>query len=48
MIFNVVLYPVLLTAFGVMVRGDGLYSQSTGGCLSPKVASASLMVSKYQ
>ncbi len=31
MIFNVILYPVLLTAFGVVVRGDGLYSQSTGG-----------------
>ena len=31
MIFNVILYPVLLTAFGVLVRGDGLYSQSTGG-----------------
>ena len=31
MILNLILYPVLLTAFGVLVRGDGLYSQSTGG-----------------
>ena len=31
MILNLIFYPVLLTAFGVLVRGDGLYSQSTGG-----------------
>src|ERR1700731_2423597 len=31
MILNLILYPILLTAFGVLVRGDGLYSQSTGG-----------------
>jgi hypothetical protein len=31
MILNLVLYPVLLTVFAVLVRGDGMYSQSTGG-----------------
>jgi ferredoxin len=31
MILNLILYPALLTAFGVMARGDGLFSQSTGG-----------------
>jgi ferredoxin len=31
MILNVILYPALLTGFGVLARGDGLFSQSTGG-----------------
>ncbi len=31
MIFNLILYPVLLTAFSVEVLGDRLFSQHTGG-----------------
>ena len=31
MIFNLILYPALLTAFAVAVLGDRLFSQSTGG-----------------
>jgi hypothetical protein len=31
MILNLILYPVLLTAFSVEVIGDGLFSQHTGG-----------------
>ena len=31
LILNVILYPVVLTAFAVVARGDGLFSQSTGG-----------------
>jgi hypothetical protein len=31
MILNLILYPAILVAFGVIVRGDGLFSQSTGG-----------------
>jgi ferredoxin len=31
MILNLILYPAILVAFGVLARGDGLFSQSTGG-----------------
>jgi len=31
MIFNLILYPALLTAFAVALLGDRLFSQSTGG-----------------
>jgi ferredoxin len=31
MILNLILYPAILTAFGVMVRGDELFSQGTSG-----------------
>ena len=31
MILNLILYPALLTAFSVVVLGDGLFSQHTGG-----------------
>src|SRR5271156_2289403 len=31
MILNLILYPALLVAFGVLARVDGLFSQSTGG-----------------
>jgi ferredoxin len=31
MIFNLILYPALLTAFAVEALGDGLFSQHTGG-----------------
>jgi hypothetical protein len=31
LILNLILYPVILTAFAVVARGDGLFSQSTGG-----------------
>ncbi len=31
LILNLILYPVILTAFAVVARGDRLFSQSTGG-----------------
>ena len=34
MILNLILYPSILVAFGVLARGDGLFSQSTYGWIS--------------
>lgn len=41
MIFNLILYPALLTAFAVAVLGDRLFSQSTGGWIMLGVLIAS-------
>jgi ferredoxin len=41
MILNLILYPAILTAFGVIVRGDELFSQSTGGWMMLGVLLAS-------
>ncbi|HYL57803.1 MAG TPA: hypothetical protein VEU51_02955, partial [Candidatus Acidoferrales bacterium] len=41
MILNLILYPAILTAFGVMVRGDELFSQGTGGWMMLGVLLAS-------
>jgi ferredoxin len=41
MILNLILYPVILTAFAVAVLGDRLFSQSTGGWIMLGVLIAS-------
>jgi ferredoxin len=41
MIFNLILYPILLTLFAMYGRGDGMYSQSTGGWIMLGVLIAS-------
>jgi hypothetical protein len=41
LILNLILYPVILTAYAVVARGDGLFSQSTGGWIMLGVLIAS-------
>jgi len=41
LILNLILYPVVLTAFAVVARGDALFSQSTGGWIMLGVLIAS-------
>jgi hypothetical protein len=41
LILNLILYPAILTAFAVVVLGDGLFSQSTGGWIMLGVLIAS-------
>jgi ferredoxin len=41
LVLNLILYPAVLTAFAVVVLGDGLFSQSTGGWIMLGVLIAS-------